>query len=105
MKIDQTIGWNINPYGDSWRITTTDGDLVADDIPHGELAHYIASMHNTKVRNNRNFRVADTGNIHTDYGATDKQCNETAHPYRCMYGEGHTGPHVTYGTRVAYFFD
>lgn len=105
MQIDETIGWNINPYGGTWSITTTDGDSIADDIPHGEIAHYIADMHNTKVRNNRDFRVVDIRKIHTDDGATDKQCDATAHPYRCMYGAGHTGQHVTYGTSEDYLFD
>ena len=105
MQIDETIGWNINPFGGTWSITTVDGDSIADDIPHGEIAHYIANVHNTKVRNNRNFRAADMSNIHTDDGTTDKQCNETAHPYRCVYGEGHTGSHVTYGTGEGYLFD
>lgn len=105
MKIDKTIGWNINPYGDTWRITTVDGDLVADDIPHGDIAHYIANGHNTKVRNNRNFRGVDIRNIPADDGDTDKQCDETAHPYRCMHGVGHTGPHVTHGILTDYLFD
>lgn len=104
MKIDQTIGWNINPYGDTWRITTVDGDIIADGIPHGELAHYIASAHNTTVRKNRGFRAVIL-DINTDDGTTDKQCDETAHPYRCMYHEGHTGPHVTYGVKKDYLFD
>ena len=104
MKIDETVGWNINPYGDTWRITTVDGDIVADGIPDGTLTHYIAKMHNTKVRNNRNFRVADIRDIPTDDGDTNKQGDETAHPYRCMYSDGHTGPHVTYGVKD-YLFD
>ena len=105
MQIDETIGWNVNPYGGTWSITTTDGDIIADDIPHGEVAHYIASMHNTKVLNNRNFRAVDIRDIHFDDGDTDKQCDETAHFYRCMYGAGHTGPHVTCGTGEDYVFD
>lgn len=106
MQIDETIGWNINPFGGTWSITTVDGDIIADDIPHGEVAHYIADMHNTKVRNNRGFRVvADIRKIHFDNGDTDKQCDETAHPYRCVYVAGHTGPHVTYGTTTTYLFD
>ena len=105
MQIDETIGWNVDPYGDTWRITTVDGDLVADGIPHGEQAYYIANVHNTKVRNNRDFRVVDIRKIPTDDGTTGKQCDETAHPYRCVYGEGHTGPHVSYGTSEGYVFD
>ena len=105
MKIDETIGWNINPYGDSWRITTVDGDIIADGIPHGELAHYIASAHNTTVRNNRNFRVVDSRNIPSDDGDTVRQCGASAHPYRCMHGVGHTGPHVAHGNITAYLFD
>ena len=105
MQIDETIGWNINPYGGTWSITTTNGDSIADDIPHGEIAHYIADMHNTKVRNNRDFRVVDIRKIHIDDGDMRKQCDETAHPYRCMYGARHTGSHVTYGTSEDYLFD
>lgn len=105
MKIDETMGWNINPYGDTWRITTDAGDFIADGIPDGTIAHYIANMHNTKVRNSRNFRVVDNRNIPADDGDTNKQCSETAHPYRCMHGVGHTGPHVSHGVLTDYLFD
>lgn len=105
MQIDETIGWNINPFGGTWSITTVDGDIIADDIPHGDIAHYIAEMHNTKVRSSKNFRIMVLETSHRDDGSTDKQCGATAHPYRCVYGAGHTGQHVTYGTTTTYVFD
>ena len=102
MRFDETIGWNIDPYGDTWRITTTTGDTVADGIPYGELAHYIANMHNTKVRARKNFRITDIKTLHPNDGDTVKQCNASAHPYRCMYSVGHTGPHVAHGITTVY---
>lgn len=105
MEIDENVGWNILPNGVTWSITTEDGDIIADDIPHGKVAHYIVSMHNSKIRAKKNFREVGLGPSPRDNGLRSVQCGATAFPYTCVHGLQHTGSHVTYGTRANYLFD
>jgi hypothetical protein len=41
--------WVVSSNGGSWSITATNGDIIADDIPHGVVADYIAELHNARV--------------------------------------------------------
>lgn len=41
--------WVVSSDGGSWAITSTNGDVIASEIPHGVLADYIADLHNTHV--------------------------------------------------------
>lgn len=36
----------VNSNGGTWSIQTVNGDVIADDIPHGEVAEYITTLHN-----------------------------------------------------------
>lgn len=40
------LPWVVSGDGGSWRITSTAGDVIADDIPHGAVADHIADLHN-----------------------------------------------------------
>lgn len=41
--------WVVTGDGGSWSITSTNGDIIASEIPHGIVADYIAELHNTRV--------------------------------------------------------
>ena len=105
MEIDENVGWNVHSNGGTFSITTEEGDIIADDIPHHELAHYIARMHNVEVRAKRNFRQVTLNEIPRDNGLRSRQCDATVIGYRCVHGLQHTGPHVTYGIGRDYLFD
>ena len=102
---DENAGWDIQTNGEKWSITTEHGDLIADGIAHGKIAHYISKMHNSSIRAKKNFREADSEDIPRDNGLRSEQCDATAFPYECVYGLQHTGPHVTYGIWGIYLFD
>lgn len=40
---------SVNPNGGTWSIRSVAGDVIADDIPHGEIAEYIVDLHNEYI--------------------------------------------------------
>lgn len=98
--------WALESHGGTWSITTKDGDVVADDIPHGETANYIVSNHHRDLRERHGFRKSthfDTQPARKN--PAGKQCSAVCPPYRCTQDHGHTGPHYTYGMDAVYVFD
>lgn len=98
--------WTLESHGGTWSITTKDGDVVADDIPHGEIANYIVSNHHRELRERHGFRESEYKNIVLQRGRRfTRQCSAICPPYRCVLEHGHTGAHYTYGVDTVYKFD
>lgn len=41
--------WVVSGDGGSWAITSTNGDVIASEIPHGVVADYIADLHHARA--------------------------------------------------------
>ena len=96
--------WIVEPHGGTWSILTKDGDVIADDIPHGYIADYIVANHHEKVRAEYGFREVGLEEIARDDGDHLTQCPATCPPYRCVHTINHTGPQYTYGLHKNYLF-
>lgn len=106
MKSIKDKEWTLESHGDTWSITTKDGDVVADDIPHGETANYIVSNHHRDLRERHGFQKSLYLTILPERtNPNARQCSAVCPPYRCVLDHNHTGVHYTYGVNTVYKFD